>query len=240
APKIVALQSHFPPEPPWSIKLISSSRTEAWRQPKGAPERATLNYLYAFATKRLVIDLVVEHHGWVRVYERKPLRTGEIPPRPVEPKVEETEPPKPQPGERPYKAAKVYKLVSMQVTPVDPAQVAANTFLGTTKTPRQWAFLFATFGTPVAMLAAAIAALRAKGLQRKWLWVILSFVGVGAAWMNWTTGEIGAVWAVNLVGFGLDKGQSPLSPWVLHLAPPAGALLVALRLWLGRGVRPRT
>jgi hypothetical protein len=232
APKIVQVQAHFPPEPPWSIKLISSTRIIA----KDQPERSTLNYLYSFANRQLVIDLAVEQDGWRRVYEPRPLRAGQIPPKLVEPPVEKDEPPKPKPDERPYKVAKVFKLVTIAATPVDPAQVAANRFNSPGKTPKQWAFLVATFVTPALMLAAAIATLRAKGLKQKWLWVVVSFVGVGAVWMDWTSGAWGAAWAVNLVGFGLAKGPSLLSPWILHFAPPAGALVVAVRLALhGRG-----
>lgn len=230
APKIVKVQAHFPPEPPWSIKLITSTRTNA----KGQPERSTLNYLYTFANRQLVIDLAVEQDGWRRVYEPRPLRPGQVPPKVVEPPVEKDEPPKPKPDQPPYKVAKVFKLTSITVTPVDPAQVAGNKFWAPDKTSEQWAFLLATFATPALMLAAAIASLRAKNLKLKWLWVLVSFVGIGAAWMDWSSGEWGAAWAVNLVGFGLDKGPSPLSPWMLHFAPPVGALAVALRLSLHR------
>jgi hypothetical protein len=230
APKIVRVQAYFPAEPPWSIKLISSTRVNA----KGQPERSTLNYLYTFANRQLVIDLAVEQDGWRRVYEPRLPRPGQALPKPVEQPVEKDQPPKARPDERPYKVAKVFKLVSIAVTPVDPAKVAANTFFSPGKSPRQWAFLIATFVVPILMVAAAIGTLRAKGLKQKWLWLIVSFVGVGAAWMNWTTGAWGAVWAVNLVGFGLVKGPSPLSPWILHVAPPVGALVVAIRLALHR------
>lgn len=228
APKIVVLQGHFPPEPPWSIKLIASRVAKPVA--KGAPELSTLTYLYAFAQRRLVIELVVEPHGWLRIYEPLLPKPGQVAPKLAEPKEEEFEPPKARPDQRPYRVARVYRLVSMQVTPVDPAQVAANQFWGPRKSAGQLAFLLATFATPALMVAAAVATLRAKGLKLKWLWVIVSFVGVGAPWMDWSSGVWGAVWAVNLVGFGLQKGPSPLSPWILHFAPPVGALLVALRL----------
>lgn len=230
APKIVKVQAHFPEEPPWSIKLITSTRVNA----AGQPERSTLNYLYTFANRQLVIDLAVEQDGWRRVYEPRPLLPGQLPPKVVEQPVEKEEPPKAKPDERPYKVAKVFKLVSIAVTPVDPAKVAANRFWAPGKTPVQWAFLMATVLTPAVMVAAAVGVLRARGLKRKWLWVVVAFVGVGAVWMNWASGAWGAVWAINLVGFGLDKGASPLSPWMLHFAPPGGALLVAIRLLLHR------
>jgi hypothetical protein len=230
APKIVKIQANFPAEPPWSIKLITSARAKA----KDQPERATLNYLYTFANRQLVIDLAVEQDGWRRVYEPVPLRPGQVAPKLAEPPVEKDEPPKAKPDQRPYKVAKVFKLVSIAVTPVDQAQVAANRFFSPGKPARQWGFLIATFAIPALMVAAAIATLRAKGLRHKWLWVLISFVGVGAVWMNWATGAWGAVWAVNLLGFGLAKGPSPLSPWILHFAPPVGALVVAIRLALHR------
>lgn len=230
APKIVKVQAHFPPEAPWSIKLITSTRTNA----KGQPERATLDYLYTFANRQLVIDLAVEQEGWRRVYEPRPLRPGQVPPKEVESPVEKTEPPKAKPDEPPYKLAKVFKLVAISVTPVEPAQVAGNRFWSSGKSSEQWAFLFATFVTPALMVAMAIAVLRVRDLKLKWLWVLVAFVGVGAVWMDWTSGLWGGGWAITLVGFGLDKGPSPLSPWMLHFALPAGALVVALRLGLHR------
>ncbi len=238
APKIVVLQSHFPADPPWSIKLISSGVT---KEVKGkSPERETLSYLYTFPDRRLLVDLVVEHVGWRRYPEPKPLKPGQLAPEPpanvVEPPIETTEPaePKPVEGWKPYRVVRIYKLDSVAVRPVAAADEAAAKFWAPGKSLAQWAFLMATLLMPAVMLSVAIAVARAKALPWKLAWFALCFVGVGAAWMNWTSGVAGLEPAINLVGFGLSRGPSPLSPWILGFALPVGALISALRLALRR------
>ncbi len=69
--------------------------------------------------------------------------------------------------------------------------------------------------------------------------MLLALVGVGSVWMNWATGSVGQTWAaVNLLGFSVVRGPSPLDPWLLRLASPVGALIVVVRLLiLQRGRR---
>jgi len=242
ADRIEAVRKDFPADPPWSIKLITSDRTPPVEKAGvvTAPERSNLSYLYAFAQKRLIIDLEVEQHGWRRVYEPRPLKPGQAAAPLPEPPVEAQEPPKPQPDQRPYKVAKVFKLVAIRVTPLTSEQVKANTFAGASKSLGQWAFLAATFAVPFTMLGVAVAALRARGLKHRFLWALLAFLGSGWIWMDWTTGATNAVWLVpNPLGFGLERGPSPLSPWMLRFTLPVGAAIVALRLAL-LPRRPRT
>jgi hypothetical protein len=40
--------------------------------------------------------------------------------------------------------------------------------------------------------------------------------------------------SVRLMGFGLEKGPSPLAPWMVSLTLPIGALAASLRLFLLR------
>ncbi len=217
AAKIERVRALFPSDPPWSIKLLKSHRSASWGQPKDTPERSTLQYLYGFANRSLVIDLTLDQAGQKTVIDRQALAAGQ----------------------EPKKIVKLYQVADLQVRPVDSRAVADNRFFGPRKTPLQWGFLGATFAVPLVMLAVVVAAARAKGLAWRPAWMLLALVGVGSVWMNWATGSTGQVWAaVNLLGFGIVRGPSPLDPWILRFASPVGALIVVVRLlFLARGRR---
>lgn len=225
ATRIEEARSVFPADPPWSIKLISSDKTVA----KGRWDRSNLSYLYTFPTKRVVIDLQVEQHGWRRVYD--PVKGRPMPPD----KVELIEPPKPEPGERPYKIGKVFKLLSITAIEVTPEDDAQARFFGPAKTPGQWMFFAATAATPIIMIAAMLLALRARRLPWRLLWMAGAFVGLGAAWMDWRLGSVRLVAEqITVFGFGFERGPSPLSPWMVHTTLPIGALAVFVRLLVFR------
>lgn len=228
ATRIEEARSVFPPDPPWSIKLISSDKTVVERR----WDRSNLSYLYTFAEKRLVIDLQVEQHGWRRVYD--PVRGKPMPPT----KVELVEPPKPVPEARPYKVAKVFKLLSITAIEVTPEDDAQTHFFGPKKSLGQWAFFAATLATPAFMFAAMLRALWARRLPWRLLWMLGAFVGYGAAWMDWRLGSIRFVAdQLTLFGFGFERGPSPLSPWMVHTTAPIGAIAVFIRLMV---FKPKT
>jgi len=209
AMKIERVRALFPADPPWSIKLLKASRTTSWGRPKDAPERSTLQYLYGFANRSLVIDLTLDQAGQKVVIDKQALAGG-------------------QPAK---KIVKLYQVTDLQVRPVDAATVAGERFFGPRKTPLQWGFLAATFAVPLVMLAVAVAAARARGLTWRPAWMALALVGVGSVWMNWATGAVGQTWAgAGLLGFGIVRGPSPLDPWMLRFASPVGALVVLVRL----------
>ena len=215
----------FPADPPWSIKLISSDKTVT----KGRWDRSDLSYLYTFPAKRVVIDLQVEQHGWRRVFD--PVRGL---PMPAD-RIELLEPPKPQPGVRPYKVAKVFKLLSITAIEVTPEDDAQTHFFGPGKTPTQWAFFAMTAATPILMISAMLQALRARQLPWRLLWMLAAFIGVGAAWMDWRLGTVRLIGGqITLFGFGFERGPSPLSPWMVHTTAPIGALAVFVRLALAK------
>jgi hypothetical protein len=226
--RIEEARAVFPADPPWSIKLISSDKTVA----KGRWDRANLSYLYTFPTKRVVIDLQVEQHGWRKVYD--PVQGRLTPPD----KVTLLEPPKAEPGARPYKIGKVFKLISITAIEVTPEDDAHAGFFGPTKTAGQWAFFAATLATPAFMIAAMLQALTARQLPWRLLWMLGAFVGAGAVWMDWRVGSVRLVMEqITLFGFGFERGPSPLSPWMVHTTAPIGALAVFLRLLV---FKPRT
>ncbi len=219
APAVVADPGHhdrleqtralFPSDPPWSIKLISSSRTRTLPWAKAAPEQTTLNYIYGFSGRSLAVDLTVERTGEKTIYDRG-LKLA---------------------GKDPFKTVKLYRVDAVVVNPIASDVVKANAFLAPGKGLGHLGFLLAVALSPVLMLVAAVGAARSRGLKGKWWWALGAFVGLGSVWMNWTTGQVGFVpVAVNLLGFGATKGLSPLAPWFLRFSLPIGALAVLIRL----------
>ncbi len=110
APKIAELRKMFPPEPPWSIKLLASAK-----QAGKLPEVSTLSYLYTFAEKRLKIDLTVEHYAWRKVYP--PPKGGSDGPEIPGP-IEVVRPPKVKPDQSPYRVVELFKLSGINVATV--------------------------------------------------------------------------------------------------------------------------
>lgn len=110
------------------------------------------------------------------------------------------------------------------------AELAKGRFTLTGRSPAQLLFLLATILSPLLMLSAIVAVVRAPRLKRKWLWCLLALVGAGTATMNWATGEADLQIAVNLIGAGVTKqGYSGFFPWMLKFTLPVGALAALWR-----------
>jgi hypothetical protein len=127
-----------------------------------------------------------------------------------------------------------YKVTALVLSRLAPGQAEANRFTLKGKDARHWLFLASAALSPLVMLGVALMAAFTRGLGWKPLWVALCFVGVGAAYMNWTSGQGGFVWTqVGLVGLGASRATD-ISPWIVHFAAPLGAILVLVRLLLRR------
>jgi hypothetical protein len=121
-------------------------------------------------------------------------------------------------------------------------ELTANAFLQ----PRPWpqylffALLLASVAT---MVAAFVKVVRTRDLKRKWLWCVLSLLGVATFQMNWTTGQfIVNPITVNLIGAGIVRSLSVFSPWMLNWTFPLGAILILTGLWANpaRGAARKT
>lgn len=119
------------------------------------------------------------------------------------------------------------------ITPVAAdAVVASADFDLQGKSPRHYAFLTAAVASPLLMLIALLGVIFTKGFKRKWLWGIISLAGIAKFSMIWSTGQIvSSVLSVNLIGFGIARDASPLSPWIVSFTPPIGAIIALSLLW---------
>lgn len=127
-------------------------------------------------------------------------------------------------GEEPW------QVHGLHFTPVAQEDIQANAFTFAGKTASHFAFFATTIASPLLMIIAIVLVIRAPGLKRKWLWCLLALAGIGAAHMNWTTGEISFnALSLQFIGAGAMKNLSPVAPWVLSMTIPVGAVLAILR-----------
>lgn len=131
---------------------------------------------------------------------------------------------------RPGKSA-AWRIEGANLNRATEAELARGRFNLVDRSPAQWSFLAATILSPLLMLSALIAVIRAPGLKRKWLWGLLALAGLGTATMNWTTGAAAfQPIAVNLIGAGVVKqGFSGFFPWTLKFTLPLGAVIAHWR-----------
>ena len=227
AARIEAVRKTLPADPPWSIRLLASRQVGG----KGAPgqERAELQYLYQFAERRAVIDLTVVPVGWMKVIPA----TAQTPRK--ESALLPTKPEPPASGSGGYELVRVYKALAMSYTEVTKSDEAAQAFWAPGRTSGQWLFLALAVATPAFMLWTVVRVLRAPVLGGRLFWALACIAGLGTLWMDWTSGITGfQPYSLRLMGFGLEKGPSPLSPWMVSLTLPIGALAASARLALLR------
>lgn len=126
-----------------------------------------------------------------------------------------------------------YAIENFRITPIDAAAAAeAAEFSLRGQSASHYAFFTAAIGSLVLMFASLLGVIFTKGFKRKWLWAIISFVGVTKLTMIWPTGQIITQFAtINLIGFGVTRAADPMAPWIVNFTPPVGALLVLSLLW---------
>lgn len=101
----------------------------------------------------------------------------------------------------------------------------------------QLIFLAVMVLTPIFIIVTLIVAIRERRQLKWWfLWAVFIVIGIGAVRLNWTTGQIHiSPLTVGALGAGSNR-FGDLSPWILVLYPPVGALL----FWIKRARRSLT
>ena len=237
APQLMASPDHaagiekvrqaFPVDPPWSIRLLASRQAGG----KGAsgPEHAKLQYLYQFAERRAVVDLTLVPVGWRKVIPA----TAQTPRK--ESALLSAKPEPPALGSGGYEVVRVYQALTMSYTEVTKPDEASQAFWAPGRTAGQWLFLGLAVATPAFMLWTVVRVFRMPGLEGRLFWALACLAGIGTLWMDWTSGITGFLpYSLRLMGFGLEKGPSPLSPWMVSLTLPIGALAASVRMAMGR------
>ena len=114
---------------------------------------------------------------------------------------------------------------SMRVATARELAVTRLSLVG--KSPLQYAYLALAMASPLMMIAALFKVVRTPGLKHKWLWGLLSFVGLFGFQTNWATGQTLIVWtSVQFFGLWLSHSGSAFDPWYIKATVPAIALLI--------------
>jgi hypothetical protein len=100
----------------------------------------------------------------------------------------------------------------------------ANRFTFTGKEPVQYVILGAAIGSLALMIYAFVLCIRTPMEKRKWLWIILVFVGVAKVGVDWTTGE--TYYRILYIFIpAATAGKDLYGPWSISVSIPLGALL---------------
>lgn len=117
------------------------------------------------------------------------------------------------------------KIVGFHVWPASASVIESHRFTLTGKGPIQWVAAALLVLVPLFVLATLVVCARTKGLRRKWLWLIFVVLGWTSLTVNWTTGQwMFNLLQVELLGAGFFQA-SPLTPFVVKVGIPIGALL---------------
>lgn len=120
------------------------------------------------------------------------------------------------------------QLVSgLRVTPTPASQEQLNRFTFAGKSTGHYAMFVATAVVPLFILASFVLALRSPIPRVKWMWALLTLIGIGQVSFNWTTGAV----AFNPVSFqllGSGYFQPLYGPVTLAFSFPAGAIAFLL------------
>lgn len=115
-------------------------------------------------------------------------------------------------------------ITGLTVKPLSDSLENQNRFSLKDKGGLQYAALALAVFAPLLCIYAFVLCIRTKIEKRKWLWLIITLIGVGTLNLNWTTGQSSfALFNVYLLSAGINA--APYGPWILHISLPLGALL---------------
>jgi len=100
------------------------------------------------------------------------------------------------------------------------------------KSTIQYFFLGLAMLIPLLLICALAVLARDAKARRKWLWTPFILIGVMQLSVNWATGAI-LFQPLGIVLFGASVIRGPLdvSPWIVSISLPLGALVYLGRLW---------
>lgn len=123
----------------------------------------------------------------------------------------------------------VTQIAGWHVTPTTGEPTVAGDFSFRDKSFIHYFWIAAMLASTFTSLGALVMAARAKGLRRRWLWIVGSIIGLGQFSLNWSTGAWGfRPIAFQLFGSAAMKA-SPFDSWVLTFSLPIVAIVFLVR-----------
>ena len=118
----------------------------------------------------------------------------------------------------------IFSVMSFNVNPMKDSLEHANRFTLTGKPAEAYVLLLLMIASIGFSLYAFALCVRTKIEKRKWIWCVLTLVGVGRLGINWTTGA----GFFNVFWLQLPPGGASstfYSPWMVFASLPLGAIL---------------
>lgn len=129
-------------------------------------------------------------------------------------------------------AGQAPQILAFNIQAYSPAALAAGRFSLEGKSTTQYFLLGLAALIPLLLIHALATLARDAKARRKWLWTPFILIGFMQLSVNWATGAI-LFQPLGMVLFGASAIRGPLdvSPWIISVSLPLGALVYLGRLW---------
>jgi hypothetical protein len=125
--------------------------------------------------------------------------------------------------------AGVLRIEGINVDTLAAPLAELNAFALSRKSPRHYLWFLAALAAVATCVTSAVLVATARGMPRRWLWVVLSLFGVTKFSLDWTTGAIGVMpIAVQFLGAGFQRAV-PVGPWIVSFSLPLFAVIALSR-----------
>jgi len=129
-------------------------------------------------------------------------------------------------------AGKPAEILGFNIQGFNKAALAVGRFSLAGKSPMQYFLLGLAALIPLLLVVALAALARDKTIRWKWLWTIFILIGFTQLSVNWASGAIlFEPLGVVLLGASVNRGALDISPWIVTISLPLGALVYLGRLW---------
>jgi hypothetical protein len=129
------------------------------------------------------------------------------------------------------------QVLGFNVQPFARTALAFGRFELAGKSSMQYFLLGLAAAIPLLLVLALARLAQDRSTRWKWAWTLFILIGVTRISVNWTTGLLlFQPLAVVLLGAAVERGPLDVSPWIVTVSLPLGALVYLGRAWFA--VRP--
>jgi hypothetical protein len=112
------------------------------------------------------------------------------------------------------------------------AALGVGRFSLTGKSSMQYFLLGLAVAIPLLLVLALASLARDKTARWKWAWTLFILIGLMRVSVNWATGAIlFEPFVLVPLGASVERGPLDISPWIVSISLPLGALIYLGRLW---------
>jgi hypothetical protein len=124
------------------------------------------------------------------------------------------------------------QVLGFNIQPFARTALAVGRFDLTGKSSIQYFLLGLAVAIPLLLVLALALLARDRMTRWKWAWTLLILIGFMRLSVNWTTGALlFQPLALLLLGAAVERGPLDVSPWIVSISLPVGALIYLGRAW---------